>query len=54
MMCRMTQRPSMLVEQAFMSHAEDENKLADPEFRQQIAQKVAETIIEYVDEKLLR
>lgn len=54
MMCRMTQRPSMLVEQAFMSHAEDENKLADPEFRQQIAEKVADTIIEYVDEKLLR
>lgn len=52
MMCRMTQRPSMLVEQAFMSHAEDENKMADPEFRQQIAQKVAETIEEYLDNKL--
>ncbi|MCK5817184.1 MAG: N-acetylmuramoyl-L-alanine amidase, partial [Candidatus Marinimicrobia bacterium] len=54
MMCRMTQRPSMLVEQAFMSHAEDENKLADPEFRTQIAEKIAETVNEYINDKLSR
>jgi N-acetylmuramoyl-L-alanine amidase len=54
MMCRMSARPSMLVEQAFMSHAEDENKLADPEFRRQMAEKVAETINEYINDKLSR
>ena len=54
MMCRMTQRPSMLVEQAFMSHAEDENKLADPEFRTQMAEKIAETVNEYINDKLSR
>ncbi|MEA2076766.1 MAG: N-acetylmuramoyl-L-alanine amidase [Candidatus Marinimicrobia bacterium] len=54
MMCRMTQRPSMLVEQAFMTHAEDENKLADPEFRTEIARKIAETINEYINDKLSR
>ena len=54
MMCRMTQRPSMLVEQAFMSHAEDENKLADPKFRTKIAEKVAETLNEYINDKLSR
>ncbi len=54
MMCRMTQRPSMLVESAFMSHAEDENKLADPEFRTKIAEKVAETVNEYINDKLSR
>ncbi len=54
MMCRMTQRPSMLVEQAFMSHAEDENKMADPEFRTQMAQKIAETVNEYINDKLSR
>ncbi|MBN2781036.1 MAG: N-acetylmuramoyl-L-alanine amidase [Candidatus Marinimicrobia bacterium] len=54
MMCRMTQRPSMLVEQAFMSHAEDEDKLADPEFRTKIAEKIAQTVDEYVNMKLRR
>ena len=54
MMCRMSARPSMLVEQAFMSHAEDENKLADPAFRTEIARKVAETINEYINDKLGR
>ena len=38
----------MLVEQAFMTHAEDEEKLADPEFRQQMAQKIYEGIIDYL------
>lgn len=52
MMCRMSQRPSILVEQAFMSHAEDENKLADPEFRYEIAAKIAESINAYIDQKM--
>ena len=54
MMCRMSARPSMLVEQAFMSHAEDENKLADPAFRTDIARKVAETVNEYINDKFSR
>jgi N-acetylmuramoyl-L-alanine amidase len=54
MMCRMSNRPSILVEQAFMSHAEDENKLADPEFRQSIAERIAVSIDQYVEEKLAR
>lgn len=52
MMCRMTNRPSILVEKAFMSHAEDENKLADPEFRQSIAEAIAKSIDEYIEKKL--
>ena len=45
---RMTQMPAVLVEQAFLSHAEDEEKLADPEFRQRIAEKIAEGIVDYI------
>ncbi|MDZ7821723.1 MAG: N-acetylmuramoyl-L-alanine amidase [Candidatus Marinimicrobia bacterium] len=52
MMCRMPQRPSILVEQAFMSHAEDENKLADPEFRTRMAEKIAEAVNAYIERKL--
>jgi N-acetylmuramoyl-L-alanine amidase len=40
--------PSILVEQAFMSNAEDEEKLADPQFRQQMAQKISEGITDYL------
>jgi N-acetylmuramoyl-L-alanine amidase len=40
--------PSVLVEQAFMSHAEDEEKLADPHFRQQMAQKICDGLIDYL------
>lgn len=47
---RASQMPSVLVEQAFMSHAEDEEKLADPEFRQQMAQKIMEGMIDYLKE----
>ena len=46
---RMTSRPAILVEQAFLSHAEDEEKLASPEFRKQMAQKIFEGIIDYVE-----
>ncbi|HBQ81535.1 MAG TPA: hypothetical protein DD745_01450 [Bacteroidales bacterium] len=45
---RISQMPSVLVEQAFMSHAEDEEKLADPKFRQQMAQKIYEGLIDYL------
>jgi len=45
---RATQMPAVLVEQAFMTHAEDEEKLADPEFRQQMAVKIYEGIVDYL------
>ena len=45
---RLSWMPSILVEQAFMSNAEDEEKLADPQFRQQEAQKIFEGIIDYL------
>lgn len=45
---RMSSRPAILVEQAFMSHAEDEEKLASQEFRLQMAQKIFQGIVEYV------
>ena len=45
---RVSKMPSVLVEQAFMSHAEDEEKLADPQFRQQMAQKIYEGLADYL------
>jgi len=33
-----------------MTHAEDEEKLAEPEFRQQMAVKIVEGIIDYLQE----
>ncbi len=45
---RVSQMPSVLVEQAFMSHAGDEEKLADPQFRQLMAQKIYKGIIDYL------
>lgn len=45
---RATQLPAILVEQAFMTNAEDEEKLADPDFRQLEAQKIYEGIIDYL------
>jgi N-acetylmuramoyl-L-alanine amidase len=45
---RLSEMPSILVEQAFMSNAEDEEKLADPQFRQQMAQKISEGITDYL------
>jgi N-acetylmuramoyl-L-alanine amidase len=45
---RVSQMPSVLVEQAFMSHAEDEEKLADPQFRQQMALKIFDGLIDYL------
>jgi N-acetylmuramoyl-L-alanine amidase len=45
---RASQMPAILVEQAFMTNAEDEEKLADPQFRQQEAQKISEGIKDYL------
>lgn len=45
---RASQLPAVLVEQAFMSHAGDEEKLADPLFRQLEAEKICEGIIDYL------
>ena len=45
---RTSQLPAVLVEQAFMSNAEDEEKLADPEFRQLEAEKIYEGIVDYL------
>jgi N-acetylmuramoyl-L-alanine amidase len=45
---RASQLPAVLVEQAFMTNAEDEEKLADPDFRQLEAEKICEGIIDYL------
>ncbi len=45
---RVSQMPSILVEQAFLTHAEDEEKMADPEFREDMAHKIYEGIIDYL------
>jgi len=45
---RTTQMPAVLVEQAFISHAEDEEKLADPEFRRKMAGKIYQGIVDYL------
>lgn len=45
---RTSQLPAILVEQAFMSNAEDEEKLADPDFRQREAEKIYEGIVDYL------
>ncbi|MCX7876082.1 MAG: N-acetylmuramoyl-L-alanine amidase [Melioribacteraceae bacterium] len=45
---RINEMPSILVEQAFMSHAEDEEKLADENFRNKMAQKIYEGLIDYL------
>ncbi len=47
---RLSSRPAILVEQAFMSHARDEEGLADPDHRQEIAQKVLAGIVDYLAE----
>jgi N-acetylmuramoyl-L-alanine amidase len=45
---RASQMPAVLVEQAFMTHAEDEEKLADPDFRQKMAVKIYEGMVDYL------
>lgn len=46
---RVSAIPSVLVEQAFMSNAEDEEKLADPIFRKEMAEKIYLGILDYLD-----
>ncbi len=46
---RVSQMPSILVEQAFMTHALDEEKLASEEFRQQMAEKILKGLLDYLD-----
>ena len=45
---RMPEMPSILVEQAFMSNAEDEEKLADDNFRARMAHKIYDGLINYL------
>jgi N-acetylmuramoyl-L-alanine amidase len=47
---RTSRMPAILVEQAFMTNAEDEEKLADPVFRQLMAEKIAEGITDYLNQ----
>jgi len=44
---RMSSRPAILVELAFLSHAGDEEKLFDPEFRQQLAGKILAGLLDF-------
>jgi N-acetylmuramoyl-L-alanine amidase len=46
---RVHSRPTILVEQAFLDNAIDEEKLASEEFRQNMAQKIYEGIVEFVN-----
>jgi N-acetylmuramoyl-L-alanine amidase len=48
---RTSRMPAILVEQAFMTHAEDEEKLADPLFRQLMAEKICAGIMDYLRER---
>jgi N-acetylmuramoyl-L-alanine amidase len=41
--------PSVLVETAFITHREEELKLQNPEWRQKIAQAIADGIMAYRD-----
>lgn len=45
---RQSERPTILVEQAFMTHAEDEEKLFSASFRQKMAQAILEGIKKFV------
>jgi N-acetylmuramoyl-L-alanine amidase len=45
---RVSQMPAILVEQAFMTHAEDEEKLADESFRRDMAGKIYLGILDYL------
>jgi len=45
---RVPEMPAILVEQAFMDHADDEEKLADEHFRSEMAQKIFEGIVDFI------
>ncbi|MCX7766048.1 MAG: N-acetylmuramoyl-L-alanine amidase, partial [Candidatus Sumerlaeia bacterium] len=44
---KMTEFNTVLIEQAFMSHPEDEALLLNPEFRRKIAQKIRQGLEDY-------
>ncbi len=46
---RMSSRPAILVEQGFMSHAGDEEKLASAEFRGRMAQRIFQGMLRYLE-----
>lgn len=48
---RMSSRPAVLVEQAFMTHAQDEERLASAEGRQQIAAAIAAGLQDWLRER---
>ena len=45
---RMSSRPAILVEQAFLSHAEDEELLASEDFRQKLAANIFQGIADFI------
>jgi N-acetylmuramoyl-L-alanine amidase len=47
---RQSEQPTILVEQAFMSHAEDEEKLFSDRFRQELAEKVFAGMLDTIGE----
>ncbi len=47
---RLSTCPAVLVEQAFMSHAEDEEKLNSADFRRNLAHKIFLGLIDYLSE----
>ena len=49
---RISSLPAILVETAFASHAEDEERLADPAFRTRIAEQIFAGIVDYVNQML--
>lgn len=48
---RLTQMPSVLVEQAFMTHPGDEEKLNTPAFQQNMADAIVSGLIEYLKDQ---
>ncbi|HET6273031.1 MAG TPA: N-acetylmuramoyl-L-alanine amidase, partial [Bacteroidota bacterium] len=44
-----TEVPNVLVEMAFISNPEDEMKLMDDEFRQELAQRIVDGVEEFLD-----
>ncbi|MBK8656610.1 MAG: N-acetylmuramoyl-L-alanine amidase [Haliscomenobacter sp.] len=46
---RISSRPAILVEMAFLSHAEDEERLASPAFRQRMAEQIFAGIKAYLE-----
>lgn len=47
---RLTEMPNVLIETAFISNPEDEIKLLDPDFREEIASRIVNALEEYIEE----